>query len=68
MKKELKEIITQSKKSLKKVEERIEDISEDFTDEVSEFWTDLKKQLSKVEEKLDEILKPENMIRPQIGK
>ena len=54
MKKELKEIIAKSKKSLKKVEERIEDISEDFTDEVDEFWTDLKKQLSKVEEKLDD--------------
>jgi len=54
MKKELKEIIIQSKKSLKRIEDNIEEISEDFTEEVKEFWTDLKKHLSTVEEKLDD--------------
>ena len=54
MKKELKEVINQSKKSLKKLEGKIEDISEDLTEEVSDFWSDLKKQLSKIEEKLDD--------------
>jgi phosphoglycerate-specific signal transduction histidine kinase len=54
MKKELKEIINQSKKSLKYIEDKIEDISEDFTDEVNDFWTDLKKQFSTIEDRLDD--------------
>lgn len=54
MKKELKEIIAQSKKSLKHIENNIEDISENFTEEVNDFWTDLKQHLSKIEEKLDD--------------
>ncbi len=52
MKKEFKEIIEQSRKSLKKAEEKIEDLSEDFTEDVGEFWDELKKRLAGVEEKL----------------
>ncbi len=52
MEKEFKEIITESKKSLEKVEKNIEERSENFTEEVSEFWIDLKKHLSGVEGKL----------------
>lgn len=52
MKKEFKEVIEQSRISLKKVEEKIEDLSSDFTKESSEFWLDLKKRFSKVNDKL----------------
>ncbi len=54
MKKEFKDIIEQSKESLAKVESKIEDISEDFTEEVSELWGDLKKRFSTVNEKLQD--------------
>ena len=46
MEKEFKEIIEESKRSLGKIEKNIEERSEDFTEEVSEFWVDLKKHLS----------------------
>lgn len=52
MKKEFKELITESKKSLEKLDDKIESLSENFSEEVSEFWSDLKKQLSGVEDKL----------------
>ena len=52
MERELKEIIAESKKSLGKIEKNIEERSENFTEEVSEFWVDLKKHLSGVEGKL----------------
>ena len=54
MEKEFKKIIAESKRSLKKIEHHLEERSEDFTDEVKEFWDDLKKNLSNVEEKLDD--------------
>ncbi len=54
MEKEFKKIISESKKSLEKIEKKIEAKSDDFTEEVSEFWTDLKKHLSSLEEKLKE--------------
>lgn len=54
MEKELNELITQSKRSIKKIEKRVEDLSEDFTEEVKDFWEDLKRHLTKVEEKLDD--------------
>lgn len=54
MEKEFKEIIEESKRSLEKIEKNIEERSEDFTEEVSEFWGDLKKHLSVVEGKLKE--------------
>ncbi|WP_373028879.1 hypothetical protein [Sulfurovum sp.] len=49
MEKEFKEIIKESKRSLEKIEKNIEERSEDFTEDVSEFWVDLKKHLSAVE-------------------
>lgn len=52
MEKEFKEIIEESKKSFKKIEENIEDRSQNFTDDINEFWVDLKKHLSSVEGKL----------------
>ena len=52
MEKEFKEFIEDAKNSLEKIENNIEERSEDFTEEVSEFWVDLKKHLSAVEGKL----------------
>lgn len=52
MKNEFKEMIEESKRSLQKIGKNIEEHSEDFTEEVSEFWVDLKKHLSAVEGKL----------------
>jgi hypothetical protein len=52
MKKELKEIIEESKRSLQKAEEKIEGLSEDLADDAKEFWGDLKKRFTKVNEKL----------------
>lgn len=52
MEKEFKELITESKKSLEKVEDKIEALSEDFTEEAGEIWDELKKRLRVVEEKL----------------
>ncbi len=54
MKKEFIEMIEDSKKSLQKIEKRIEEHTEDLTDEVSELWNDLKKHLSVVEDKLQD--------------
>ena len=54
MEKEFRELITQSKRSIKKIEKGVEGLSEDFTEEVKEFWEDLKKYLSNVEDKLDD--------------
>lgn len=48
MEKELKEIIIESKRSLEKVEKRIEELNENFSEEAHEFWSDLKKHLSGV--------------------
>lgn len=52
MEKEFKEIIEESRKSLKKAKEKIEEISVDFSEEAGELWDELKKRLSGVEEKL----------------
>ena len=54
MEKEFKEIIAESKKSLEKIEKKIEAKSEDFTDEANALWSDLKKHLSGIDEKLKE--------------
>jgi len=54
MEKDFKELITESKKSLGKVEDKIESLSENFSEEVGEFWSDLQKHLSGVEGKLKE--------------
>jgi len=52
MEKEFKEIIEESKKSLEKAENKIEALSEDFTEEAGEFWVDLKKRFAGVNDKL----------------
>ena len=52
MEKEFKEIIEESKKSLEKAEKKIEDLSEDFSEEAVEFWGDLKKRFAGVNDKL----------------
>ena len=52
MEKEFKKLITESKKSLAKIEKELEAKSEDFTEEVTVFWSDLKKHLSQIDEKL----------------
>jgi hypothetical protein len=52
MEKEFKELITESKKSLEKIEKKVEAKSENFTEEVNELWSDLKKHLSGIDEKL----------------
>ena len=54
MEKEFKDLISETKKSLKKIEHNIEERSDSFSEEVSEFWVDLKKHLSRVEDKLDD--------------
>ncbi|EIF51399.1 hypothetical protein [Sulfurovum sp. AR] len=54
MEKEFKKIIEDSKKSLEKIEKKIETKSDDFTEEVNAFWIDLKKHLSTLEDKLKE--------------
>ena len=52
MEKEFKELIEESKRSLKKAEEKIDELSEDFTEEASEFWDDLKKHFAVVNDKM----------------
>ncbi|WP_295419845.1 hypothetical protein [Sulfurovum sp.] len=54
MQKELKEIIEASKESLEKAENKIEALSEDFTEEASEFWSELKQRFTKVNDKLND--------------
>jgi putative cell wall-binding protein len=57
MEKEFKKIIEQSKKSLEKAEEKIEELSENFTDEVSEVWGVLKNRFAGVNDKLKDAYK-----------
>ncbi len=52
MEKELKNLIKESKKSLESAEKKIDALSSDFSEEVSEFWNDLKGHFSKVNDKL----------------
>jgi F0F1-type ATP synthase membrane subunit b/b' len=52
MENEFKEMIERSKKSLENVEEKIEDLSEEFAEDVSEFWGNLKGHFAKVNDKL----------------
>ena len=54
MEQELKKIIEQTKASLEKAEDKIEDISDDFTEDVSEFWGDLKNRFTHVNKKLQD--------------
>ena len=52
MEKEFKKIIDDSKRSLEDAQDKIEDLSEDFTEEAKEFWGDLKKNFAVVNDKL----------------
>ncbi len=52
MGKEFKEIVEESKKSLEHAEKKIEELSENFTEETGEFWVVLKKRFAKVNDKL----------------
>jgi len=52
MEKEIKKLIKESKASLVNVEEKIESLSHEFSDDVADFWGDLKKHFSKVNTKL----------------
>lgn len=52
MEKEFKKLITESKKSLAKIEKELEAKSENFNEEVTLFWSDLKKHISRIDEKL----------------
>ncbi len=52
MEKEFKEIIEESKKSLNNAQKKIEDLSEDFSEDAGELWVDLKKHFSSVNDKL----------------
>ncbi len=54
MEKEFKKNITEVKRSLKKLENDLEEKSEHFTEEVQVFWGDLKKHLSRIDAKLKE--------------
>ncbi len=47
-------MIEKSKRSLENVEAKIEDISEDFAEDVSEFWGDLKGRFTQVKDKLSD--------------
>ena len=54
MKKEFADLITESKRSLEKVEDKIESFSEDFTEETAVLWLKLKKRLSGIKSKLED--------------
>ena len=54
MEKEFKNLIKKSKESLESTEKKIDELSADFSEEVSEFWDNLKGHFSKVNDKLKE--------------
>ncbi|AKF24831.1 hypothetical protein YH65_05095 [Sulfurovum lithotrophicum] len=54
MKKEYEEFIETAKKSIDVLEEKIEDMSEDFSEDAKLVWKDLKSYFAKVKEKLEE--------------
>lgn len=54
MKKEFKELVDESKRSLEKAEDKIESLSENFSEEVTVLWYDLKKRLSGIKSKLED--------------
>lgn len=57
MDKEFKNIIEKSKESLEKAEEKIEGLSGEFAEDVSEFWGELKGRFAKVSDKLKDAYK-----------
>jgi len=52
MEKMYKELIEKAEKNVEALEEKVEDLSEDFTEEGGELWDDLKKRLKRIENKL----------------
>ena len=52
MEKMYKELIEKADKNVEALEEKVEDLSEDFTEEGGELWDDLKKRLKRIENKL----------------
>jgi len=54
MEKEYEEFVENAKKNIDKLEEKIEGMSKDFSEEASEFWVDLKKYFDKIKVKLEE--------------
>jgi DNA-binding MarR family transcriptional regulator len=62
MEKEFKELLQGSKKIIGEVEKKVEDISENLTEEASELWSDLKKSFAKIS---DELLEDETKEKAQ---
>ena len=54
MEKELKELLEESKRSLDKAEDKIEEFSKDFPEEAMEFWSELKKRFETINAKLQD--------------
>jgi gas vesicle protein len=52
MKQTLDTMIAESKEAFEEIKNRVEGASDEFSDEVSEFWTDLKENFDEVESKL----------------
>jgi len=50
--KELKEMLEKSSKALEKLQDTVEDMTENLADDASDLWTDMKKNFSGVNEKL----------------
>lgn len=56
---ELKEIVEKSKRAIDELEERVEGVSGELTEEAKELWGDLKKNFGAISEKLKEVVSDE---------
>ncbi len=52
MEKDFQELLKSSKKVIGEVEKKVEDVTENFSDEVSELWGDIKKSFAKISDEL----------------
>ena len=66
MKKEYEELIETAKKSIDVIEEKIDDISEDLSDEAKGVWKDLRIYFEKIKSKLTEI-EQEAELKAELG-
>jgi len=66
MKKEYEELIETAKKSIDVIEEKIDDISEDLTDEAKGVWKDLRIYFEKIKIKLTEV-EQEAELKAELG-
>ena len=66
MKKEYEELIETAKKSIDVIEEKIDDISEDLTDEAKGVWKDLRIYFEKIKVKLTEV-EQEAELKAELG-